>query len=200
MKNPDVLEAAEPVARAFDKLGVHYCIGGSVASSAYGIPRATMDIDMMSDLRPYHISSLVGMLEPLYYIDENMVLEAVEQSSSFNIIHLETMLKIDIFITKNSPFEVESFKRTRKDTLSEEEDALEFHLVSPEDIVLYKLAWFRSGGCVSDQQWKDILGVLKVQQKTLDWKYLRLWALELAVDDLLENAFLDAGVESGRLG
>ncbi len=198
MKNPDVLEAAEPIARAFDKLGVHYCIGGSVASSAYGIPRATMDIDMMSDLRPYHISSLVRMLEDLYYIDENMVLEAVEQSSSFNIIHLETMLKVDVFITKNSPFEVESFKRTKKDTLSEGEDALEFYLVSPEDIILYKLVWFRSGGSVSEQQWRDILGVLKVQQNVLDWKYLRQWALELEVEELLENAFLDAGVAASK--
>lgn len=64
MKNPDMLAAAEPVANAFEKLGIIYCIGGSVASSAYGIPRSTMDVDMISDLKPEHVPSLVKMLEP----------------------------------------------------------------------------------------------------------------------------------------
>ena len=92
--------ATEPVAGAFERLGVPYYIGGSVASSAYGIPRATMDVDMMSNLLPRHVRPLVELLEPLYYIDESMILDAIEQRSSFNLIHLETMVKIDIFITK----------------------------------------------------------------------------------------------------
>lgn len=134
MKNPDILTATEPVAEAFEKLGILYYIGGSVASSAYGMPRSTMDVDMVSDLKPKHVRSLVKMLEPSYYIDENMILDAIRRCSSFNIIHLETMLKIDVFITKNAPYDIETFKRRRKDTLDEEQRTAEFYLVSPEDI------------------------------------------------------------------
>ena len=195
MNNPDILIAAEPVAKAFEKLGILYYIGGSVASSAYGIPRSTMDVDMVSDLKPEHVRSFVRMLEPAYYIDEKMILDAIRRCSSFNLIHLETMLKIDVFITKNAPYDIETFKRRRKDTLDEEQKTAEFYLVSPEDIILNKLAWYRLGGGVSDRQWNDVLGVLKVQGDLLDKNYLQYWASELKLKDLLEKAFQDAGME-----
>jgi hypothetical protein len=195
MNNPDILIAAEPVAKAFEKLGILYYIGGSVASSAYGIPRSTMDVDMVSDLKPEHVRSFVRMLEPAYYIDEKMILDAIRRCSSFNLIHLETMLKIDVFITKNAPYDIETFKRRRKDTLDEEQKTAEFYLVSPEDIILNKLAWYRLGGGVSDRQWNDVLGVLKVQGDLLDKNYLQYWASELKLKDLLEKVFQDAGME-----
>ena len=192
MRNPDILAATEPVVEAFEKLGILYCIGGSVASSAYGIPRSTMDVDMVSDLKPTSVRPLVRILEQYYYIDENMILDAIERRSSFNIIHLETMLKIDIFVAKNTPYHIETFKRRRKDTLDEEQKTAEFYLVSPEDIILNKLAWFRLGGGVSDRQWNDVLGVLKVQKDSLDYNYLKYWASELKIEDLLERAFQDS--------
>ncbi|MFH1009343.1 MAG: DUF6036 family nucleotidyltransferase [Candidatus Latescibacterota bacterium] len=196
MKKPDLLTATEPVAEAFEKLGIRYYIGGSVASSAYGVARSTMDVDMVSDIKPKHVRSLVSMLESSYYIDENMILDAIRRGSSFNMVHLETMLKIDVFIAKNSPYEMETFKRRRKDTLDEEQRTTEFYLASPEDIVLNKLVWFRLGGDVSDRQWHDVLGVLKVQGDLLDKKYLQHWAPELKVKDLLESAFQDAGIDN----
>lgn len=195
MNNPDILIATEPVAEAFEKLGILYYIGGSVASSAYGIPRSTMDVDMVSDLKPEHVRSFVRILEPSYYIDENMILDAIRRCSSFNLIHLETMLKIDVFITKNAPYDIETFKRRRKDTLDEEQKTAEFYLVSPEDIILNKLAWYRLGGGVSDLQWNDVLGVLKVQRDLLDKNYLQYWASELKLKDLLEKAFQDVGID-----
>jgi hypothetical protein len=197
MRNPDILAATEPVAVAFEKLGIPYFIGGSVASSAYGIPRSTMYIDMVSDLKPAHVRSFVSILEPYYYIDENMIFDAIEKRSSFNIIHLETMLKIDIFVAQNTPYDTETFKRRRKDTLDEEEKTAEFYLVSPEDIILNKLAWFRMGGGVSDYQWNDVLGVLKVQKNSLDVSYLKYWAPKLKVEDLLKRAFQDSGIATG---
>lgn len=196
MKKPDILTATEPVVEAFEALGIPYYIGGSVASSAYGIARSTMDVDMVSDLKPKHVRALVGMLEAAYYIEEDMILEAIEGRSSFNMIHLETMLKIDVFIAKNTPYDIETFKRRRRDTLHEEQSGTQFYLVSPEDIVLNKLAWFRSGGDVSERQWNDVLGVLKVQKESLDITYLQHWASELKVKDLLEKAFQDAGMDN----
>jgi len=196
MKSPDILEAIEPVVNAFEKLGILYFIGGSIASSAYGFPRSTMDVDMVSDLKPKYVRSFVRMLESLYYIDEDMILDAIKRRSSFNIIHLETMLKIDVFITKNQPYDIETFKRRRKDTLDEDQKNAEFYLVSSEDIVLNKLVWFHLGEGVSDRQWNDVLGVLKVQKNSLDKKYLRHWAAELKVEDLLNKAFSDADIEN----
>lgn len=195
MNNPDILVATEPVAEAFEKLNIPYCIVGSVVSSAYGIPRSTMDVGMVSDLKPGHVRSLIKMLESSYYIDENMILDAIERRSSFNIIHLETMLKIDIFVAKNTPYDIETLKRRRKDTLDVDQKTAEFYLVSPEDIILNKLVWFRLGGGVSERQWNDVLGVLKVQKNSLDANYLKYWAPELKVEDLLEKAFKDSDIK-----
>lgn len=194
MKNPDIVAAVEPVVKAFEKLGVPYYIGGSVASSAYGVARATLDVDMVSDLKPEHVHPLVEMLESDYYIDEKMILDAIHRSSSFNLMHLETMLKVDVFVVKDRPYYKEAFKRKRKDSLDEEQGAAEFYLASSEDIILSKLEWFRMGGNVSERQWGDVLGVLKVQGDSLDVKYLRYWAAELGIADLLEQAFRDAGI------
>ena len=194
MKRPDLLAAAEPVAEAFEKLGIPYYIGGSLASSAYGLARSTMDVDMVADLGPKHARPLVEMLESSYYIDEGMILEAIRNRSSFNMIDLETMFKIDIFITRNSPHDIETFKRRRRETLHEEQCAARFYLASAEDVVLNKMACFRLGADASDRQWHDILGVFKVQQESLDMMYLRHWASELNVQDLLERAVRDAGL------
>lgn len=152
---------------------------------------------MVSDLKAAHVRPLVRMLEPSYCIDENMILDAIKRRSSFNIIHLDTMLKIDIFLAKRTPYDIETFKRRRKDTLDEEQNATEFYIVSPEDIILNKLAWFRLGGGVSERHWNDVLGVFKVQKNSLDTNYLKQWASELKIEDLLEKAFQDSGINEG---
>ncbi|OGW59614.1 MAG: hypothetical protein A2Y48_00325 [Nitrospirae bacterium RIFCSPLOW2_12_42_9] len=198
MKPPDILTAIIPVVEAFEKLGTHYYIGGSVASSAYGIARATLDVDMVSDLKTQHVHSLVTMLEASYYIDEEMILEAIKNRSSFNLIHLDTMLKVDVFIVKEGLYHKESFKRRRKDTMDEDEASVEFYLASPEDIILNKLDWYRMGGCISDRQWHDVIGVLKVQQNLLDMEYLQYWASELELTNLLKQAYSDAGIKPGQ--
>lgn len=195
MREPDLLAAIGPVAEAFEKLGVLYYIGGSVASSAYGVARATLDVDMVSDLKPQHVGFLARMLESSYYIDEDAILEAIRRHSSFNLIHLETMIKVDVFIVGDQPYPQHALRRRRKDTLAEDQQAVEFYLASSEDIVLIKLDWYRMGGEVSERQWSDVVGVLKVQEKSLDREYLRHWASELKLTGLLEQAFRDAGIQ-----
>jgi len=194
MSIPDILAALTPVVDAFERLGIAYHIGGSVASSAYGIARATLDIDLVADMQMTHVQLLVALLQEAYYIDREMVQEAIRHRSSFNVIHLDTMIKVDVFILKPQPYAQESFRRARRDTLVEEEPAREFYLASPEDVILHKLDWFRLGGGVSDRQWNDVLGVLKVQALSLDLAYLRRWAAELGLTGLLDRAFNEAGV------
>lgn len=194
MNPPNILAALVPVADALERLGIPYHIGGSVASSAHGIARATLDVDLVADLAPAHVRPLVEMLQETCYIDEEMVREAVQRRSSFNIIHLETVLKVDVFVLKTRPYDQEAFRRIRRDTLDEAQDARAFYVASPEDVILNKLEWYRLEGGVSDPQWNDVLGVLKVQRDSLDYDYLRRWAADLRVSDLLDRALGDAGI------
>lgn len=192
MKKPDILAALDPVVKVFEKIGISYYLGGSVASSAYGIARATLDVDLVADLSAQHVNPLTEMLKSDYYIDKEMILDAIKRRSSFNLIHLETMLKVDIFIIKDRPYDGVAFQRKRKDTLDEEQGAAEFYFASPEDIILNKLEWFQMGGKVSERQWHDVLGIMKVQSELMDKEYLRHWAKKLGISDLLEQAFRDA--------
>jgi hypothetical protein len=193
VKSPDILAAAKPVCDAFEVLQVPYYIGGSIASSAYGIARATLDVDIVANLRIHHVQPLVNILEAGYYLDEAVIIEAIRRHSSFNLIHLETMLKVDVFISKSEPYHREIFQRIRQDSLDEDLPNLKFYLASPEDVILSKLDWFRLGGKTSERQWNDILGVLKVQKELLDLFYLKKWAVALGISDLLEKALSEAG-------
>lgn len=177
----------------FEKLGIAYYIGGSVASSAYGIARATMDVDLVANIEIHQIDNLVKALEKDYYIDADMIRDAIHRRASFNLIHLETMFKIDVFILKNQPYDSKAFARRQSDTL-DEESSCKFYLSSPEDVILSKLQWYLVGGRVSEQQLKDVLGVLKVQGNRLDLQYLKHWASRLNLSDLLNRSFVDAGL------
>jgi len=193
MKKPDIIIALDMVIGCFEKLGIAYYIAGSVASSAYGIARATMDVDLVANIEISQVDRFVKALKTDYYIDAEMVRDAIHRSASFNLIHLETMIKIDVFIVKDQPYDSKALTRRRPDTL-DEEGSRKFYLSSPEDIILGKLQWYHKGGSVSQQQWKDILGVLKVQADKLDLEYLKHWASRLNISDLLSRSFDDAGV------
>ena len=190
---PDILAAITPIVEALEELGIPYHIGGSVASSLYGLPRLTIDADLVADIRMKHVRPLVEQLETDYYIDEDMIRDAIRRQSSFNVIHQDTILKVDIFIPKSRLFDQEELRKIRQEVLSE--GTRPFNIASPEGTILNKLEWYRMGGEVSDRQWNDILGVLKVQGTNLDMAYLRHWAADLKVTDLLERAFVDAGLK-----
>ena len=188
------LDVSLTVVSAFDELNVPYFLGGSMASSAHGIYRATNDADFVADLRPTHASKLVGLIGGGFYADEPSILSAIRSRRSFNLIHLETMLKVDVFVLKDDPFSQGQMARRTLVPISKP-PAPELYLASPEDTVLAKLDWYRKGGGTSDRQWNDILGVLKVQADRLDRDYLEHWAGELSVTDLLSRALDDAGLE-----
>jgi len=196
MNVPDILAATTPVVEALEQLEVPYHIGGSVASSLNGIPRLTIDVDLVTNLKLEHVRPLVRLLEGEYYIDEDAVRDAVKRRSSFNVIHLESILKIDVFVAKSRVFDQEEFRRVQLKML--EGSDRPFYVASPEGTILNKLEWYRMGGEVSDRQWNDILGVLKVQGANLDMAYLQRWAVALKVSDLLERALVDAGLAESK--
>ncbi len=190
---PDILAAITPIVEALEEFGIPYHIGGSVASSLYGLPRLTIDTDLVADIRMEHVRPLVRQLETDYYIDEDMIRDAIRHQSSFNVIHQDTILKVDIFIPKSRLFDQEELRRAQQEVLSE--GTRPFNIASPEGTILNKLEWYRMGGEVSDRQWKDILGVLKIQGTNLDMDYLKKWSANLNVTDLLERALVDAGLK-----
>lgn len=193
MKKDDIIKALSRVIDCFDRLGISYYIGGSVASSAYGMARATMDVDLVASIEMSQVEHLVSSLEAHYYISAEMIRDAIRRCASFNLIHLETMIKIDVFILKDQPYNSQAMARRRSDTL-DEASSCKFYLSSPEDAVLSKLQWYQIGGRVSEQQWKDVIGVLKVQRDKLDLEYLKYWASRLNLSDLLNRSLDDAGV------
>ena len=194
MNKSDIATILESVVKTFEELGVLYYISGSVASSAYGIARATLDVDLVSNLQSHQVNLLVEKLKPAYFIDSKMILDAIKTGSSFNIIHLDSMMKIDFFILIDKPYPQKAFERKRIDTLDDEADSIKMYLCSPEDIILNKLEWYKAGNQVSEGQWLDVLGVIKVQGNSLELEYIKRWAKELNVLDLLEKALSEGNV------
>lgn len=181
------VEATMLVIHALDQLSVPYVIGGSLASAVHGVVRATMDTDIVADLHIEHAQPLADALSGTFYADVDMIQDAIEHHGSFNLIHLKTMFKVDVFIPKEREFDQLQISRRTPQTISTDPEETAF-VATAEDTILAKLEWYRMGGEVSDRQWRDILGIMKVQIDSLDLPYLRKWAGNLGVIDLLEKA------------
>ena len=181
------------VTTQLEALDVPYALGGSMASAALGIYRATNDADIIADLTEPHVDPLVRALEGAFYIDADAIREAIRHRSSTNLIHLESMFKVDLFIPKRRAFDRNQLARRVSQQVTSEPPR-DVYIASAEDTVLAKLEWYRMGGEISDRQWNDILGVLKVQALDIDLAYLRQWAPQLGVADLLARALDDAGL------
>jgi len=127
----ELLAALAPVIDALEALGVRHYIGGSVASSAHGVPRASIDADVVADLSSEHVAPLVARLGDAYYIDEGRVRSAVESRRSFNAIHLATMFKVDVFVNKRRPFDRQAQERARPESLTDASGGRRFFLATP---------------------------------------------------------------------
>jgi len=192
----DVLDVTLIVAAALDKLGISYLVGGSLASSLHGIPRSTHDADIVVDLKIEQVDALVSELEGAFHIDGDSARDAIRRRRMFNILHLETLFKVDLFIPDEGEYSAQQMARRQTLTVKRE-PTRELSLASAEDVVLHKLHWFKLGGGASDRQWQDALAVIRVQSEKLDRSYLDQWASDLGVADLLARALEEADA-SGR--
>jgi len=189
--SPDPVALALILARIMERLGVCYCIGGSVASSVYGEVRTTLDVDVVADLDPERIDALVAAVETDFYVVSEAIHRAVRERSNFNLIHEETLVKADVYVPPDDPTHRDQFARRRRVALRSEPGS-EVELASPEDVVIHKLRWYEMGGRVSDRQWRDVLGVLKVQGANLDFAYLERAAAILCLSELLARVRSEA--------
>ncbi len=183
--SPDIEDVALRVARAFDKLGLRYLVGGSVASSLLGEPRATNDVDFLVELPERRVPELARELGDDFSVDEDALREAVRLGRSWNVFYLPLVTKIDLFMKTEDPFDESELGRRCFVPLGSEGAGL--FVASAEDVILRKLAWYRAGGEVSDSQWRDVLGVLAISGARIDWPYLQHWAAHLGVADLLQR-------------
>ena len=171
--------------RTLTRLRIAYAIGGSIASSLHGVGRMTRDADLTVEPFAGRESAFLAAFDPTeYYLSPDALRDALRDRSTFNILHPATGYKIDIFVRKDERFEREAFSRRQPYPMPDAPEEPVF-LHSPEDIVLFKLRWYRMGGESSERQWSDILGVLRTQRERLDRAYLERWAREIGVHDLL---------------
>jgi hypothetical protein len=191
MSEPEEYLALKQLTDVLDDLKIHYAIGGSIASSLYGKVRFTQDADITVTPFADGAEQLYNVLRKNFYISKEAMQEAISSRGSFNIIHLKSAFKIDMFIQKDDDFHRLVFIRRKKVKLDESIDHL-FDIVSAEDIILLKLQWYESSGCESERQWSDVLGVLAVQSGSLDTEYLRSCSEKLGLSDILQKAIGEA--------
>lgn len=184
---PEALRVAVHLIDMLDDLGIAYHLGGSIASSVHGIPRMTQDVDIVAQVTLESVAKLVRSASGEFYVDEEVARTAARERSSFNLIHRDSGMKIDIFVRGNTAFDLEEFRRHRRERVLADSPR-ELFVKTPEDTVLRKLQWYRLGGEVSDRQWTDILGLVRTQANRLDLAYLQQWSSELGVADLLARA------------
>ena len=168
------------VAEALEALGIEYMIGGSQASTYYGEPRFTQDIDIVARLDAARVAALLERFPPpAFYASEEAAREAVETRGQFNVIHPESGLKIDIFVAKDTPYDRLSLQRRHQLPLVPGRSA---YFARAEDVILYKILYYREGG--SEVHVRDILGMLKVSGGEIDPRYVAEWATRLGLAEI----------------
>jgi hypothetical protein len=180
----DNLRVIQEVTAALSRLDIPYALGGSWASSLHGTFRFTHDADLTVEPFLGKEAALCQCFGEDYYVSLPAAQQAVRQRSSFNIVHTPTAFKVDLFVRKERPFERSVLARRRTYPLPGL-PGQPISCVTPEDVILLKLEWYRLGGEASGQQLKDVIGVLQVQAGKLDQTYLDRWAADLGVADLL---------------
>jgi hypothetical protein len=175
---PEPIHVALAVAAVLERLNVPYVAVGSLASSVHGEPRSTDDLDFVVDLTPREVALLVAALGDAYYVSPEAA-----------------AVKVDFFVAGTDPFDRERLASREQVSLGEGTGA-QLYVDTAEHTVLRKLEWYRRGSQVSERQWRDVIGVLRVQRGRLDAGRLTAWAERLGVSDLLRRAREEAGSDS----
>lgn len=175
------------VVRALERMGVRHYVGGSLASSLHGEPRATNDADIVAELRSTDGARLQKELGDRFYVDPDEFAAAVANQRSFNLVDEVELAKVDVFCVRGEDYQAEALKRTVRLELETGDPFSEVRVASAEDTILAKLRWYRMGGEVSERQWRDVRGIVLAQRPRLDLDYLKRWAAHLGVSDLLER-------------
>jgi len=168
------------VAERLDTAGIQYMLTGSIAAGYYAQPRMTRDIDLVVEVVPADAERLAALFTPDFAVSVDAINAAIARQGMFNLIHVEAVTKVDFVVRRDVPFRIEEFRRRRRVDIG----GYPFWIVSPEDLILSKLAWARTSR--SELQLRDVRQLLAAVAP-LDRAYLDRWAADLAVVDLLRE-------------
>jgi hypothetical protein len=189
--NQDPTAIAALLAQILNTANIPYYITGGVAAIAHGEPRATIDLDVVISIDLADLPTLAANFEAQGFYVAGLTDVLAGSLRCLNITHLETIENIDLMISGQEEYDLIKFDRKRLYTLP---GSGEVAIASPEDVIISKLIWRR--GSQSDKQWRDILGVLKVQQEKLDFTYLQSWVERFGLEQDWQRAKLEAGIVS----
>ena len=172
------IDIVRDISRRFDQTGINYMLTGSMAMNYYAQPRMTRDIDIVIAITHRDVERVGALFRPDYYVSEKNIRESLDQESIFNLIHQESVIKVDCIIRKKSEYRRLEFERRQKIPI------LDFatFIVSKEDLIISKLLWAKNSD--SDVQLRDVKNLLTTGYDTA---YLRHWTHELGLDKLLEE-------------
>jgi hypothetical protein len=172
------LDILRDVTKRFDEAGFEYMLTGSFALNYYAEPRMTRDIDIVVALDPKDADTIVALFENDYYVPRNAVVRAITNRSLFNIIHDESIFKVDCIVRKDTEYRRLEFERRQQ----VEVDDTKIWIVSKEDLIISKLIWAKDSH--SEFQLRDVKSLLK---SGYDGDYLRIWTRKLHLDELLRE-------------
>ncbi len=172
------LDILRDITKKFDEAGFDYMLTGSTALNYYAEPRMTRDIDVVVALDPKDADLVVALFENDYYVPRNALVRALANQTIFNIIHAESIFKVDCIIRKNTEYRRTEFQRRQR----VEVDGIEIWIVSKEDLIISKLLWAQDSH--SDFQLRDVRNLLKTGY---DADYLESWTRKLLLDELLRE-------------
>lgn len=155
--------------------GIAYMVTGSVASSYYGEPRATRDLDVVIDPDRESLRALVdGLIADGFYVDPQAAEEALDRRTQFNAIAPEA-LKVDFLLRKDRAFSIREFERRQGADLL----GTAGFVTTAEDLIVAKLEWAARGE--SERQLRDVAGVIAVTGGEIDYAYVRRWIEALSL-------------------
>lgn len=188
------LALVKQMAAIFEELELPYALGGSMASSLLGEPRTTVDVDMAVQLDDVVGDALIERFTADFYVPVDSAREAIRAHSSFNLIDTASALKVDLFVVGDGLLDRMQIERRVHVPLPTTPGGI--WVTSAEDQVLRKLDWFRRSGAVSDRQWRDVVGILRVNGRSMDFAYLSATAEEVGLGSDLDAALDQAGLDA----
>lgn len=171
----DQLELLRYTILTLESLAIPYMLVGSYASTTYGEPRMTQDIDIVLDLNEARIPEFCRAFPPpQFYLSEPAIRDAVKTRFQFNILHPTSGVKIDVILPRNDEWGREQLRRRRKLAILPD---LIGTIASPEDVILGKLWYHSEGG--SDKHIRDIVGMLRTTENPIDRDTIQQWVDKL---------------------
>src|SRR6184192_3225569 len=172
------IDIVRDISRRFEKAGISYMLTGSMAMNYYAQPRMTRDIDVVIAIARKHVGRVVALFRPDYYVSEENIRESLAHESIFNLIHQESVIKVDCIIRKGSEYRRAEFERRQRISIRD----FSTFIVSKEDLIVSKLFWAKDSH--SEVQLGDVRNLLATGY---DAAYLQHWTRELGLDNLLQE-------------